>query len=88
MNPYPSKYPKVRGGFSPLVTGSWNPNSGVSGLGDVTTSEANFLNGGSFPATDPFTGQPVDSEPIIIGIPAYMWTVIAGGMLFFLLAKK
>lgn len=43
MNPYPSSFPKVRGGFSPFPVGS---PQGVAGLGDVTSVIPNNISTG------------------------------------------
>jgi hypothetical protein len=85
MNPYPSKYPKVRGGFSPLQSGSWNPNSGLGDLCTDYTDPACIQTGAT--AIDAVTGQPLDTESPIDGFPSWM-VYGAGVLILFLVVSK
>lgn len=76
MNPYPSSYPKVRGGFSPLNTGQWTPHASVlNGLGDLYSDIGVDPN---YTGTQISTDNPLSISNVLASAPQGLWLLLGG----------
>jgi hypothetical protein len=81
MDPYPKSHPPVRGGFSPLSTGTWTPRH-LSGLGDLCDPSDISCQQTGVTNINLITGNPVDVsgantlQSLFASIPIGAWLLM------------
>ena len=80
MNPYPSSFPKVRGGFAPYA-GTWQPkelasyDGSVNGLGDLYSDIGVDPN---YTGTQISTDNPLSISNVLASAPQGLWLLLGG----------